>query len=83
MTQICKRCLLAEMQDGDLAASIYEYIAAIPAEIKADDALMQKRLGICRRCDNLISGMCRLCGCYVEVRAAKQGQSCPNFDPKW
>ena len=82
-TAICKRCLLSELQDADHAAHIYEYIASLPEEIKASAALIQERLDFCRACDNLLNGMCKICGCYVEVRAAKNGQTCPAIHPKW
>ena len=80
---MCKSCLLSDLADADYAAHIYEYISSIPEEIKADAAVIQKRLDYCRACDNLINGMCKLCGCYVEVRAAKSGQSCPHVYPRW
>ena len=34
-------------------------------------------------CDNLINGMCKLCGCYVEMRAAVKKNYCPNIERKW
>ena len=80
---ICKRCLLSEIDDKAQAAHIYEYIASLPEELKADAALIHNRLDKCRTCDNLVNGMCRVCGCYVEVRAAKIMQSCPDVYPKW
>jgi len=80
---VCKRCLLSDLAGTDHAAHIYEYIASIPDEIKAGAAEVHERLSLCRACDNLVNGMCRLCGCYVEVRAAKKGQVCPHPAPLW
>jgi len=80
---ICKRCLLADLSDKDHAQHIYEYIASLLEDVKADAAVIEKRLRHCRDCDNLINGMCKFCGCYVEVRAAKKGQVCPDPLPKW
>ena len=30
--------------------------------------------------DQLIAGMCRKCGCYVEVRAALKDSTCPHTE---
>ena len=30
-----------------------------------------------------LSGMCVLCGCYVELRALKIGMRCADIDKKW
>ena len=77
----CKRCLLNELQDEDYARHIYDYINSLPEETKTSAALLHERLEFCRACDCLINGMCKLCGCFVEVRAAKKVQNCPN--KKW
>ena len=35
-------------------------------------------------CDYLLAGMCRKCGCYVEIRAILKDKHCANFDDmKW
>jgi len=83
MEERCKRCLLEDLHDQDLAAHLYQYIASLPDTIKADAATIKARLDGCRVCDDLINGMCRFSGCYVEVRAAKQTQTCPAIPPKW
>lgn len=77
MTQpVCKRCLLNEL-DGEYFKSIYQYIENLPIEQKTERIEYQRRLAICRGCDNLQNGMCTQCGCFVEVRAAKTAQKCP------
>lgn len=83
-TPFCRRCLLAEFAEGKkLYELIRDYIAAIPEEQRAEEAVYRARLDACRRCDWLANGMCRQCGCYVEVRAAKAGQRCPDVAAKW
>ena len=72
----CRRCILNEL-DGEYLKSIYQYIENIPTEQKTPQEEYARRLGICRGCENLQNGMCRQCGCFVEVRAAKLGQVCP------
>jgi len=51
-------------------------LAGIPPENRTPEDLYNKRLDICASCDKLYRGMCRACGCYVELRAAVKGQSC-------
>ena len=71
MTQrVCKRCLLREL-DGTYFQSIYEYIQNLPPQWKADQETYAHRLALCKACGHLVNGMCELCGCFVEVRAAK------------
>ena len=53
------------------------------ADEKTDEATYAARLNICRTCDDLHSGTCALCGCYVEARAAKKRQGCPKVPEKW
>jgi len=71
------------MQDEAYTAHLYAYIASLPDDIKTDTAILQERLEFCRACDDLINGMCKWCGCFVEVRAAKKSQICPSLNRKW
>lgn len=80
----CRKCLLAEMSDQRaLYELIGEYIAAIPEEQRAEEGLYQRRLDLCTRCEWLVGGMCGQCGCYVEVRAARAWQRCPDVHDRW
>ena len=80
----CVRCLTADLPDG---AALYrllrERVAALPAEEKAPEETVLRRLSLCRACDHLRSGTCALCGCYVEVRAARKAIGCPRVPPLW
>lgn len=80
---ICRRCLLRDLDDASYARTVEEYIAAIPSGQKAPAEEYEKRLSLCRQCDRLVSGMCSLCGCFVEARAAKSSQHCPDTPSKW
>ena len=73
----CKRCLLYEMADKAAYESVQNYIASIPEAERADENVYRSRLSVCKECDMLISGMCRKCGCYVEVRAFTERSECP------
>ena len=78
----CKRCLLLQSGDEDNHKLVQQYISKIRPEEKCDDESYQKRLEICRNCDNLISGTCIKCGCYVEFRAAFRMKHCPDSKSK-
>lgn len=80
----CRRCLLLESSKEDVFKAIREHLEKIPPKEKASDELYQKRLDICRLCDDLVSGTCIKCGCYVEFRAAFINRKCPDVrSKKW
>ena len=74
----CRKCLTRDMAgQEEYFRTLREYIANLDEDIKAPAALYEERLGSCRQCDMLSEGMCRSCGCYVELRAAVAQRSCP------
>ncbi|MBQ9123874.1 MAG: hypothetical protein IJY10_10360 [Lachnospiraceae bacterium] len=76
--RICKKCLIKDMADGEeMFRNLYEYIENLDEEMKASEELYQERLSCCKECDSLLSGMCRHCGCYVEMRAVVKKNYCP------
>ena len=77
----CRKCLISEMNDEKAAMIIQHGMDAILSEDKSDEKVYKERLSICRNCDNLLSGTCLSCGCYVEIRAAIKKGRCP--DKKW
>lgn len=80
----CKKCFLQESAEADLLNDIKERIKKLNADERCDEEEYSRRLSFCRECDELISGVCMKCGCYVEFRAAFKGQKCPNVsDRKW
>lgn len=76
-----KKCLLREMDEAGFFQNMYDYIARIPADDKTPEEEYERRLSICKECEKLLSGMCRMCGCYVEMRAAIALRDCPG--KKW
>lgn len=77
------RCLLKEAGEAELAASIAEYVALLDDTVRTPEEIYRARLAVCRECPELLNGTCRLCGCYVETRAAKKVQQCPMVPPRW
>ena len=74
----CKRCLLLESAGKDILEDIKARIEKLPDREKVPDVTYTSRLEECKKCDELISGVCMKCGCYVEFRAAFKRQKCPN-----
>lgn len=81
--RFCKKCLVRDFDAGDLFRTMQEYIARIDEDIKTPQEEYEKRLGICTECDSLMNGMCGVCGCYVEMRAAVRSHYCPAVHKKW
>ncbi len=77
--RLCRRCLTRDMVgQEEYFRSLHDYIENLDLDIRAAEDLYEERLGICRECDMLLQGMCRKCGCYVELRAAVTKNACPD-----
>ena len=83
MSSQCKRCLLRDLTDDDYFQNVYEYIAGLREDVKTPEEVYGRRLDLCRKCEHLVNGMCALCGCFVEVRAAKQQNYCAKDRSIW
>ncbi len=80
--RFCRRCLTRELAgQEETYRTIREYIDNLDPDAKADGKVYEERLEICRGCEMLLQGMCRSCGCYVELRAAMEKNNCPR--KKW
>jgi len=80
----CRRCLLEQTGQADLAASVRDAVAAIPEREKASKPVVRSRLAACQDCEALLDGMCRYCGCFVQLRAAKAKSGCPSpYGDRW
>ncbi|MGN0532591.1 MAG: DUF6171 family protein [Eubacterium sp.] len=80
----CKRCLLLEAGDKVTHGDIMLQLSLVDKGNRADTQLYNHRLNLCQSCDQLLSGICRKCGCYVEYRAGILNNHCPNADnTKW
>lgn len=78
----CKKCLLNEAGESKSLKLVEDYLNSLEQELKVTRDIYIKRLSMCKSCDNLISGMCIKCGCYVEIRAALKDKCCPDYDNK-
>lgn len=77
----CVKCLLREMDKDAYFKNLYDYIDGLDEDIRAAGGVYEERLQICRQCNLLAEGMCRACGCFVELRAAIAVNICPY--EKW
>lgn len=80
---ICRKCLIASLDEDDYIRSLKQYIDSYPQEKRVSDEEYSRRLHICLGCERLANGMCALCGCYVELRALKTGMRCPDTPDRW
>lgn len=71
------------MEEGEYFKNLYDYIQRLPADDKVPEEIYEERLNICKECNNLQNGMCRICGCYVELRAAMKVRDCPGLPARW
>ncbi len=83
MMPVCKRCLLADMDASGVYATILRRIEQMPEGQRADAETYRQRLECCRGCDALVNGLCSICGCFIELRAAKAEMHCPHPERFW
>lgn len=77
----CRRCLLSEFDMDLYLSSVAECIERIPEDKRTSDEQYRQRLSVCKECNMLAGGMCGECGCFAELRAAKNFMHCPVM--KW
>lgn len=80
--RVCRKCLTRDMVgQEEYFKNLQEYIANIEQDLKVAENQYEERLAVCKECDLLFQGMCRSCGCYVELRAVMKKNACPRH--KW
>lgn len=85
--RFCRKCFLNEMKlQGGLAESyknMLERIEMMDPELRCTGEEYEARLLQCKKCEYLAEGMCALCGCFAESRAAAKANSCPAEQKRW
>ncbi|GAA6263224.1 DUF6171 family protein [Blautia sp. HCN-1074] len=81
--RVCRKCLPGQNNEESFYEDLSRYIQRMDEELKVDQQTYEKRLNICSTCDRLMNGMCRLCGCFVELRAVQKVRKCPDLPAKW
>lgn len=78
-TTICMCNIPVNLQKNQMYEAIAAYVRNIPKELRTEDSVYEKRLGVCSECEALVGGLtCRYCGCFVLARARKVNQECPK-----
>lgn len=81
---LCRRCLDRPISERELMEYLDNYVSSLPDGIRVREETYQARLSECSACPRRIAQMCTLCGCYVQARAAKKNQRCPEpGHPRW
>lgn len=81
--RMCRKCLLEQESKEEYFEKLSRYIERMDEELKVTQKVYEDRLALCASCPKLLDGMCRLCGCFVELRAAQKNQKCPDIPSKW
>ena len=85
--RFCRKCFLREMElQGGLKKSyeaMLERIEMMDPELRCTGDAYDARLAQCKKCEYLAEGMCGLCGCFAESRAAVKANSCPANPKRW
>lgn len=80
MKTFCRKCLLADLDDKELASLIREAILSVPEAERVPDNVYQARLLKCRNCEMLLNGTCLRSGYFAEVRAVRKQASCKMWE---
>lgn len=75
---LCRRCLEKDVNAQELRAYLDSYVRELPEDIRADADTYRARLTLCEGCPRRVGFTCVMCGCYVQTRAAKRVQRCPE-----
>ena len=81
--RFCRKCLIRELGMDEYFRNLQDYIRNLDPDLKVPDEIYEERLAMCKKCEELTQGLCRVCGCYVELRAAMKKNSCPLGKPAW
>lgn len=81
--RVCKKCLPGQKSEEAFYEDLTRYIERMDEDLKVDQQTYEGRLAICSTCDRLMNGMCRLCGCFVELRAVQKLRKCPDIPARW
>jgi hypothetical protein len=60
-------------------AAVGEVVARATGVAKLDAGEIERRMAICRGCENFIHGQnrCSLCGCFAALKSRMRSQHCP------
>lgn len=80
MQVICKKCFLG-VQAENYTQMIEKCLSMISPRDRTSEVQFAQRIAVCEECADFVTATCQVCGCYVELRAAKKNVHCPR--KKW
>ncbi|NLO39695.1 MAG: hypothetical protein GX115_09520 [Ruminiclostridium sp.] len=83
MEHQCRNCLFENLNKEQFTQNIQDYVQSLSPDEKAGERLYKERLEVCFQCEQCLEGLCRVCGCFVLARAAKNRAYCPAVIRKW
>ena len=81
--RVCRKCLPGQEKEAAYFEKLTRYIQRMDESVKVDQRTYESRLAVCAECEKQLNGMCRLCGCFVELRAAQRARKCPDIPARW
>lgn len=76
-------CRKMELAPEEYRTIMDRHIRHIDESLRTPEAIYQKRLELCNTCPYQQNKMCRMCGCFVEIRASRKNMYCPLIPPAW
>jgi hypothetical protein len=75
--RICRQCDILSKLPEDVAVYAIKLFELLPETERSDEALMEKRIAVCKECERREGSTCLECGCYIEMRVMKKPERCP------
>lgn len=84
-TRECRGCLTSVRLNHEAIQRVLDRCKADTPELLLDEAGVQARMELCRKCPELDYGTtCRHCGCLVLIRTSRRDKHCPAPGaPRW
>ena len=72
-----------ELSGEEYRKIVDRHINHIDESLRTPDDEYRERLRLCGECAYQVNQMCRMCGCFVEIRASRKNMYCPLDPPTW
>ena len=81
--EFCIPCQKTGLSNTEYEEILKNYLDYIDEDIKTPEPAYKKRLSCCSQGEFLRNGICRLCGCFAALRAAKTHNCCADTPSRW
>ena len=79
----CIPCQRTGLSDREYEVVLKNYLENMDEDMKTPEPAYRERMSSCSRCEFLRNGICRLCGCFAALRAAKTHNRCADTPSRW